>query len=311
MEKDWLNKIVYKTESCISSKISDKYMNKPIDSHVKHVNLYWKVGNNCNADCSMCAFHSPSICNQDIEKFIYICNTLFDAHTLHSIHVTGGEPGLYIDMIGKCMEQVRKYDKDTLICSNSNGIYLSDYIDMMLSSDMDIVNISRHHYLDSLNNDVFKTNTVAQTEDIVKAVNKVYIDYPDMIHLNCVLMRGYIDSAKELSNYLEYVAGVKVMTSGIVNLMDVNEFCKEHFINFLDFASEFESLSNVTKTRTYEKRDKGCRCCDYLYQATREDGFGGLITVYNRHVINRDSSAGTLVYDGKYLRQGFDGNIIF
>lgn len=311
MSEKWLDKIDYKTESCLSERYIDGTKPSYI-APVKYVNLYWKIGDRCNADCAMCAYHSNhTIVSHDIDKLVYICEVLYQNHLINTLHITGGEPGLYIDIIGKTVENIRKFDKDVLICTNSNGINLSNYVDMMLDTDMDIVNISRHHYLDDKNNEVFRTNTVAQTDEISKVVEKVYTKFPDMIHLNCVLMRDYIDSLDGIVNYLEYVARMKVLVSAFVNLMTINDFCKSHYIDFLDLENEFLKLPNVSKTRSYRKKDNGCRCCNYLYQSTSKESFGHLISIYNRHVIKRDSSTGTLVYDGEYLRQGFDGKIIF
>lgn len=306
MSEEWKNQILYKTENCISDKIIGEEENAPLP----RVHLYWKVSDKCNADCKMCAFHSGCSKKQDIEKLVYICNVLHENGTLNTIHITGGEPGLYVDMIGKTIERIRKSDKNILICTNSNGINLEEYVDMMLNTNMNIINVSRHHYSDSLNNEIFQTNTVAQTKDLQKVLDKVFEDYPEMVHLNCVLIKGYIDNVYEFINYLEYLCSIKVLVSGIVNLMDINEYSKAHFIDFLDFEDELIKNHSVIKTRTTEKCDKGCRCSNYLYQAMRKESFGRLIGFYARHVLKRDSNEGTIVFDGEVLTQGFDGTII-
>jgi molybdenum cofactor biosynthesis enzyme MoaA len=125
----------------------------------------------------------------------------------------------------------------------------------------------------------------------------------DRIHLSCNLIKGYIDSPDEIKKYLDNAANLGIKDVGFVSLMPVNEYCKEHFIDYNDI--NFDNIEEMFSSTDYNYDDR-CRCRNYLYLSND----GTPIKIYVRYYVDGNFCLSTLVYDGKNLKQGFRGSII-
>ena len=91
---------------------------------------------------------------------------------------------------------------------------------------------------------------------------------------------------------------------GFVALMNVNDFCRNHFIDIEDIA--FEEIPHVYFIRS-KNRGRDCKCSNYLYNRNLK-----VLEIYMRNYANPKYCESSLVFDGEYLRQGFyENNIIY
>lgn len=292
--ENWLDSIEYTNIKCGLN-------GKEPCSCSPHVNLYWKIDDICQANCNMCTFHSDKCLDTDIDKLLYIAKTLYDNNLLNSIHITGGEPSLRVSIIKEFMSGLRKYDEKTFVSLNTNGYDMEGLSDLVLNYGLDNIALSRHHYDDIKNQEIFKTDKVATIKDIQKFMAKCYYETFDSLHLNCVLMKDYIGNIDELISYLDFAIDMNVMEVGFINLMLLNQYCREQSVLFQNLNIE----SVLKRVKQYTKEQGACVCSNYLYTNDKS-----MIKVYNRHLCNIKSNSGIIVYEGRNLRQGFSGNII-
>lgn len=145
----------------------------------------------CNAKCDFCYWEKGHGLTPTM--FSDIISTLPPIFT--QISITGGETTLSPDLLKYLKIARNRFNKVVL---NTNGFDLQKehfkYVDH--------VNISRHHYLDTENENVFKTSTIPTTSRL-----KELCSYGD-VTLNCVLpdkfsntdfVTAYIDYAKQLN----------------------------------------------------------------------------------------------------------------
>jgi hypothetical protein len=129
------------------------------------------------------------------------------------------------------------------------------------------------------------------------------------LHMSCNLVSGYIDSEEQIIKYLEYAHSLGVYDIGIVDLMQVNAFCKGHYVG-LD-SIPFQSNKQFIQSRFHENIDGCnevcCRCINWLY---RTNDNKGLLSLYYRHAVKSATIADYLVYENNHITQGFSGKML-
>lgn len=265
------------------------------------VNLYVKVTDECNAHCRFCcnagctkssSFNLPKLyqCIEEINR----CGI-----RLNRICLTGGEPSLCYDRTCEIIKHVEDdpYCFATQLQLNTNGLSENSH-QLMKMKRLDVISISLHHYDKERLQDIYG----------VKIAGEIAC-YPGIdkrkVNVSCNLIKGYIDSYEEVKKYLDFVASKGIRTIGFVSLMKVNDYCRENFIDYSGI--EFESVPNLLLTRE-RHHESHCRCRNYVYQSENER----MSEVYMRQNMNPEYCASSLLYDGEYLRQGFNNdNIIY
>ena len=277
--------LIVKDESCSLNGNPGTPIKEP------YINMYVTMTNACNAKCPFCCNEKNAGVKIDFDyyKFYYLVHEIRKQITINKLSFTGGEPSLDMDLLGRCVETVKKTDKEVFTIINTNGIHLGE-LDK-IAKYFDSIALSRHFYNDDINNEIFGTDTIAQSSDIEMFVHK------DILHLSCNLQKGYIDIPRKVMLYLEEASKLGVNDIGFVSLMPCNKYCKEKFIENLYISKEWNQ-------KTY------CRCRNYLYMPKNEETDVDVVKVYTRYYVDPTHSLSTLVYDGKYLRQGFGGDII-
>ena len=136
--------------------------------------------------------------------------------------------------------------------------------------------------------------------------NTLNFDGIDMniINVSCNLIKGYIDKTREAHKMMDFCIDKGITRLGFVGLMPSNQYCKDRFVSL-------DELNLTTIPRCYftesKNRGKNCRCSNYLYNKDLK-----ILEIYMRHYINAMYCESSLLYDGEYLRQGFnDNNIIY
>lgn len=255
------------------------------------IQLYVVVTRKCNAQCEFCTFRGD-VEEVDINKFKDTLEKIYKYYNISTLHLTGGEPTLDINKVEQICNVTKTVDKHIKTSVNTNGIYLNELNNI---KNLDNVALSRHGITDSENYEIFKTNNVASAEQI-KAFTK------SKLHLSCNLIQGHVDSKDKIYQYLEMCSTLGVFDVGFVGLMNVNEYCKERYV-------EFSELSKCTFTKGYKNIETGeptCECRNWLYRANNMN----LISIYHRHAIKSSNIDSYLVYENNKLRVGFNGDFV-
>ena len=186
--------------------------------------------------------------------------------------------------------------KNIHIHLNTNGLF-SESQKLMRNQRLNSISISLHHY------DNIKLSKIYGKVVSDRALNFDNID-KNKINVSCNLIKGYIDSSSEIHKMLDFAIALNIPRIGFVSLMKVNDYCKNHFVDFEDI--DFETIPNVYFTKSLN-RGSNCKCSNYLYNKDAR-----ILEIYNRNYVNQSYCESSLLFDGQYLRQGFHNeNIIY
>lgn len=286
--------IQLKTHNC-------SFFNQPstkLDS--PYINLYVRT-DGCNANCRFCTYMSSKKWN--VKKYREILSELKSKIEIRKIGVTGGEPTLDWDSFLEISSIGREFVPNCELSLNTNGYNLSKLVDDPIYQEYDTINISRHHYNDDINNDIFMTKTPTSEELRILSDNE---SDTHKIQLRCNLINGYIDTKEEIFKYLNWSNDIGINDVGLISLMPNNDYSKENFINF-----NIRELigDDFYLTKKSERYGGGCECFNYVF--TPENNFRRPIRVYQKNTFRPSEISETLVYDGENLTIGFSNDIIY
>lgn len=263
-----------------------------------YINLYVRT-KFCNAKCQFCTF-ADTASKFNEKKYIEVLNELKSKITVRKIAFTGGEPTLYWEQFKSMVEIASEIIPDASFSMNTDGLRLKRLFEDPIYKKMDNIHISRHHYNDDINNQIFKTKTPT-TEELKWAQSLATNPY--QLQVSCNLIKGYIDSVDEVFNMLEWVNEVEINNVGLVSLMPVNQYSREHFINF-NVRDLIGERFNVTREWAYKN---ACQCTNYVYfpENARQP-----MRVYHKNTYAPFDINETVIFDGENVKLGFDGEII-
>ena len=188
--------------------------------------LYIKLTDSCNADCVFCANKgTEDFGNLDLSKLAFVINYLKSKNILHSIGITGGEPMTNPEKLNNLINLIYSIDQDIEVQVSTNGYNLNLFKEFENINNLESIHISRHHYDDNVNFEIFRTRNIATMEQIA-SLQDFLID-KKIININTMVMKGYIDSLKEIKKMLNYVGDTGVYKNGFVSLMKCNDYCNE------------------------------------------------------------------------------------
>jgi molybdenum cofactor biosynthesis enzyme MoaA len=264
------------------------------------VNIFVKVTNGCNCHCQFCsnAKSNYSFTNFNLPKLLRIVQeTQIKEIGINRINITGGEPSIVSNLIQEILEEFNKDNlKNIHIHLNTNGLLPQSQM-LMKNQRWNSISISLHHY------DNKKLKEIYGIEVSEKLLSFENID-KNKINVSCNLIKGYIDSTTEIHKMLDFTLELNIPRIGFVSLMKINDFCKNHYVDFDDIA--FETIPNVYFTNSLN-RGRDCKCSNYLYNKDAR-----ILEIYNRNYVNQAYCESALLFDGQYLRQGFHNeNIIY
>lgn len=266
---------------------------------VPSVNLFVKVTNACNARCRFCSNADKTNDKQDFDlsKLLDIIRELQGNKILvNRINVTGGEPSVVSVLVDKILSSLKAAEfNDIHIHLNTNGL-LPDSKELMKHPRWDSISISLHHYNKKRLSDIYGIH-ISET-----AFEFTGIDL-DKVNASCNLVKGYIDNTEEVEKMMQFAIELGLPRLGFVALMKVSDYCIKHFIDFTEI--DFAQIPHLYFTES-RYRGNDCKCSNYLYNHE-----GKILEIYMRNYANYKYCESSLLYDGKYLRQGFhDDNII-
>lgn len=180
-----------------------KYFNYPLTSNenitIQNPNFSIVTPGGCNANCNFCFWKKTTPCKGYFEKLSNILNNL--PEQFNKISITGGEPTIspYLEKILFLIDKYR-YPKVVLTTNGFNLLNVYEKFENIV----DHVNISRHHYLDNINDNIFNSS-MPKEKDLklmTEKLNNIGIDVTFSAVLNKDLktekdIKSYIDFAKK------------------------------------------------------------------------------------------------------------------
>ena len=286
-------KIAVKSHGC---NVLDEQGQKIVPS----VNLFVKVTKRCNARCPFCCNASSTNVSPafNIPKLIAIINEIRRSGIcVNRINITGGEPSVASLLVHKILNTIEEEGFDDIhLHLNTNGL-LPQAQELMRHSRWDSISVSLHHYDTKMLSELYGCRISESVFDF-EGINR------QKLNSSCNLIKGYIDNAEDARKMLDFNLDLGIPRIGFVALMKVNDFCRVHFVDLEDI--HLESIPHVYFTKSMN-RGNDCKCSNYLYNRDLK-----IIEIYMRNYANPKYCESSLVYDGKYLRQGFNqDNIIY
>ena len=264
------------------------------------VNIFVKVTKGCNAGCLFCSNTNADAIIDDFnqDKFFEIIQELKRQRIIiNRINITGGEPSVATNIVLPLLEECEneKY-KEIHLHLNTNGL-LPRSKKLMQHPRWNSISISLHYYEHNKLSEIYGVQ-----------ISRAAFDFDGIemskVNASCNLIRGYIDSAVEVHRILDFIIELGIPRVGFVSLMKINEYCEQHYVDFDEIR--FEDIPHVYFTNSMN-RGKNCKCSNYLYNKDLK-----ILEIYMRNYMNPQYCESSLVYDGMYLRQGFqDNNIVY
>jgi molybdenum cofactor biosynthesis enzyme MoaA len=271
--------------------------NRPVEE--PYVNLYVR-SKFCNSKCQFCTF-ADDASHWNEKRFIEVLKEITSKVKIRKIAFTGGEPTLYWDKFKSAVLITKEMmQPETHLSMNTDGFRLRQLFEDPISDLFTYIQISRHHFDDKLNDEIFQTKT--PTGEELKWAQST-CENKFKIQLSCNLIKRYIDEKEKMYQYLEWVNSLEINSVGFVSLMPVNQYSKDHYIgyNMRDLINE---RFNVTKEWSYKD---SCECTNYIYipENMRE-----MIRVYHKNTYRPFDINETIIFDGENVKLGFEGEII-
>jgi molybdenum cofactor biosynthesis enzyme MoaA len=158
-----------------------------------------KLTNECNGNCPFCIEakgYSPNE-TKDTKELSKKIND----QNIKDLLILGGEPLLYPDIVG-LVSQIRS---DINIYLTTNGSLLIPELAKRLSPFLKGINISIHHSTSAKHKEL--TKIALDGNVLYKSIQTLG---PDKVRINCNLVKGYIDSQKEINAVYDLVTRLKV-----------------------------------------------------------------------------------------------------
>jgi len=223
--------------------------------------LYIKMTDACNANCQFCANENcKDFGTLDFKKLEYVIRYLKEKNRLHGISITGGEPMVNPQKMNDLLNLIWKIDENMEIAISTNGLNLREFAQFDQVNKLESIHISRHHYDDKINEEIFGTKSIATTEDIMFLQDK--LDDKQILNINTLVMKDYIENLDGIKKMLDYVGETGVYKNGFVSLMKCNDYSEKHFINFNDIFNNLDS-NFLLAHRFYN--GEYCECIDGIY----------------------------------------------
>ena len=291
-------KVLLKTYSCSC----DKNNPKKSDPRLK---LTIKLTDFCDCSCPFCSNKNMrDFGHIDFVKLEKVIRELNKTGLLYRISITGGEPMKFPDEVNRLINLIISINEKIEIGITTNGLNLRKFAEFENVEKIEGIHISRHHYDDDINRKVFKSDSIATSDDIKYLQSKLKDKL--IININTVLSKGFIDNFDKLKKMCEYVDSLGVKRIGIISLLRLNDYSKKHFIDFKDI---FDNNDGSFYIGTSLHNFGYCSCIAGLYSTNNNN----MIEFYSRMVEEKKCPYVTsLVYttDNK-LKTGFDGEIIY
>ena len=259
----------------------------------------------CPANCPFCiAGGTQSRRRLDLAALERTMRLLKAEDRVRGIKLTGGEPMLdvvFFDEIVHLLYEVFGYEIE--ISVSTNGLGLRDLHKVRDLKYIESIHLSRHHYDDGVNKQLFGGADVPSRDELKEIVGSV--SFKDIFVLNCLLLRDHVGSPEEAHRFLDFAIDVGIPKVGFVTCSPINAFAKAQHISDKTVIRDDDPA--LLFTRGFYDYDV-CRCRDGVYVSAE----GELVEFYTRDTCTGGCGYSRgLVYDADdHLRDGFGGEII-
>lgn len=264
----------------------------------KKIELTIQLTNKCNCGCTFCSNSNFTDYKFDKSKFIKIFSLLKNNYPIIKVSFTGGEPTLH-PLFTELVGFIRENLSHALIVVNTNGSNLEKLKEVSHFKGIEY-GISRHHYDETKNAKIFKSNAPCTNQELADFVD--YISTTDnRILLHCNLIKNQIDNIDEVKKYLDWCKSININDVGFVELMPYTQSAKDDKaeVDFLKLPKDYFVLTR------FAERKEVCKCINFDYNGIR---------VYNRRMCTsncRNTPNAPLVYNYNRLSKGFGGDVIW
>ncbi len=258
----------------------------------------------CEATCPFCIAKNT---NQkqfvDLVRLEECLKRLYDENLVRGISFTGGEPFTDVRLLNDIINLVYKtFGNSIEVSVTTNGTNLHRMHEIEMLSYLEALHISRHHYDDRINSELFgvRVPTKDELSEILHSVS-----YKDLFVLNCMLLKDYIGTQEDVHKFLDFAIEVGAGKVAFMACSPVNDFAKEQT---MDYTTVLRSDDiSLLFTRGFQDFDL-CRCQDGVYASAT----GEIIEFYGRNTsgINCEYCRGFVYGADNHLRVGFNGEII-
>lgn len=270
-----------------------RFNGEPEPRLVPAVVLYVRVTNACPCACPFCsnAGHAGEDVGFDLQKLLQVIREIkFSGVELSRVCVTGGEPSTACERVLSLLEALSGFEfRDIHLHLSTNGVSRQART-LMRHPRWTTVTMSLHHYDLAMLGEIYGLRAPIAPFDM-KDVGE------DRLSLSCSLIRGYVDSTGKVMRLLAFAETLGVGEVGFETLRPVNAFCREHFV-CID-SLDVESCAHVHRLAA-RTSGNACHCRNYFF-AGRESN----LRFYLRELCDYSSSESSLLYDGRFLHQGF------
>lgn len=235
----------------------------------RFVDLTVYMTNSCNAECLFCCNSGQNAFIFDENKFKTFFDEVYNSIYINKVTFTGGEPTIKMLQLNDCLDYIKGRCK--LVTVNTNGTRL----DTLGHRAIHRIALSRHHYDDNLNNEIFGI-TIGNPLTDNDGFCGINPSIKGKVALVCNLIKGYIDNTEGAYKMLEFAAANGIEDMSFVGLMPCNAWSTEHQVplDVLKFGKD------VLCTRQLHYEVEGvCKCSNYVYTASN----GKIVHFYMRH----------------------------
>jgi len=245
-----------------------------LEESIVNPNFSIVVPGGCNAKCSFCFYKQSKACESYITKLVETLNDV--PSQFYQLSLTGGEPTLS-PYLGSILENIDT-DRWTHTVMTTNGTKLEQFIPQ-LKEKINFVNISRHHYDDKINESIFGTNSVPNSEQLKELVIKLQNEGIDVTYT--AVITEHLDSKEEIEKFIE--------------------FAKSHNINNVFFRKQHGTLDPSEAEKAFESIESdthSCPVCRNTKQVINES------TVTWKASLEEPSKTLGMVYEVVYNEDG-------
>jgi molybdenum cofactor biosynthesis enzyme MoaA len=191
----------------------------------------------CNAKCAFCvqeATYKPT--NTPDENFLSALQIHFSDFYKsggRKVIITGGEPLLNVPRVLSTLKELDSYPDLKLKAVYTNASRLlnpwgkTTVAEALKLANLGCVNISVHHYDDSINNGILGLPNKADTQDIASHLCDLNLPF----RFNLVVQKGGIDSISEILKYIDWAFNLGVQD---IYIRELFRFSFEELISVTD-----------------------------------------------------------------------------
>lgn len=168
----------------------------------KRVHAYVTFGSKCNSACGFCR---NKVFDKDTmdDDFAAVYKSVKKYYPyIHSVTFGGGEPLLYASEIYKTVSDLYDSNINAYIVTNgTRKLFLDAFESCGFCRHLSGILISRHHYDDKKNAEIFHNNHLLSSRDID---DEICSRLKSKIEFAITCFKGGIDSPKKIINYIKW-----------------------------------------------------------------------------------------------------------